>query len=150
MRQAKLPWLLFTLALVAIVVPIAQGTSSAKDPRVAGLLRRVTALEKHAAALDQQDAALQKAVDGLITKSNCIGVQGVVLRGQTANEGYLYKKATDDTNLYLQTAVDAPAQGETPQQLMAIVNPSCVTGSKSFSRAVNGWTSKTSAYHGAR
>src|SRR5947208_8395267 len=136
MRQAKLPWLLFVLALVAIVVPIAQGTSSAKDPRVAGLLKRVTALEKHS-------ATLQKAVDALVTKSNCIGVQGVVLRGQTANEGYLFKKATDETNLYLQTAVDAPAQGETPQQLMAIIDPSCVTGSKSFSRVGHAWTSRT-------
>ena len=142
MRQAKLPWLLFVLALVAIVVPIAQGTSSAKDPRVAGLVKRVTALEKHS-------AALQKAVDALITKSNCIGVQGVVLRGQTANEGYLYKKATDDTNLYFQTAIDAPAQGETPQQLMGVIDPKCVTGSKSFSRAGNAWTSKTSAYRAA-
>jgi len=143
MRQAKLPWLLFVLALVAIVVPIAQGTSSAKDPRVAGLVKRVAALEKH-------DAALQKAVNALITKSNCIGVQGVVLRGQTANEGYLYKKATDDTNLYFQTAVDAPAQGETPQQLMAIIDPACVTSSKSFSRVGHAWTSRTSVYGGAR
>jgi hypothetical protein len=142
MRQAKLPWLLFVLALVAIVVPIAQGTSSAKDPRVAGLLKRVTALEKH-------DAALQKAVAALITKSNCIGVQGVVLRGQTANEGYLFKKAGDETNLYLQTAVDAPATGETPQQLMAIIDPSCVTSTKAFARAGHVWTSKTSAYRGA-
>ena len=143
MRQAKLPWLLFVLALVAIVVPIAQGTSSAKDPRVAGLVKRVTALEKH-------DAALQKAVNALITKSNCIGVQGVVLRGQTANEGYLFKKATDDTNVYLQTAVDAPATGETPQQLMAIVDPACVTGSKAFSRVGHAWRSRTSVYGGAR
>jgi hypothetical protein len=143
MRQAKLPWLLFVLALVAIVVPIAQGTSSAKDPRVAGLLKRVTALEKHS-------AALQKAVDALITKSNCIGVQGVVLRGQTANEGYLYKKATDDTNLYFQTAIDAPAQGETPQQLMAVIDPSCVTSTKSFSRVGDAWTSKTSVYSRVR
>jgi hypothetical protein len=143
MRQAKLPWLLFMLALVAIVVPIAQGTSSAKDPRVAGLVKRVTALEKHS-------AALQKAVDALITKSNCIGIQGVVLRGQTANEGYLYKKATDETNLYFQTAIDAPAQGETPQQLMAVIDPQCVTpGSKSFFRVGHAWTSKTSAYRGA-
>ena len=143
MRQAKLPWLLFMLALVAIVVPIAQGTSSAKDPRVAGLLKRITALEK-------RDTTLEKAVDALITKSNCIGVQGVVLRGQATNEGYLFKKASDDTNLYLQTAVDAIAQGETPQQLMAVVNPQCVTGSKSFSRVGHAWTSKTSVYRAAR
>ena len=143
MRQAnKLPWLLFVLALVAIVVPIAQGTSAARDPRVPGLAKRVATLEK-------QNATLVKAVAALITKSNCIDVQGVVLRGTVANEGYLFKKASDNTNLYLQTAVDASAQGETPQELMAIINPQCVTGSKSFSRAGGAWTSKTSAYGAA-
>ena len=150
MRQAKLPWLLFVLALVAIVVPIAQGTSSAKDPRVAGLVKRLAAVEKRDTALEKRATTLEKAVDALITKSNCIGVQGVVLRGQASNEGYLFKKASDDTNLYLQTAVDAIAQGETPSQLMAVVNPQCVTGSKSFSRASHAWTSKTSVYGGAR
>ena len=39
MRRALIPWLLLGLALVAIVVPMAQGTSSAKDPRVAGLIK---------------------------------------------------------------------------------------------------------------
>jgi hypothetical protein len=143
MRQAKLPWLLFVLALVAIVVPIAQGTSTAKDPRVAGLTKRIAALEK-------RDTTLEKAVAALITKSNCLGVQGVVLRGQATNEGYLFKKATDETNVYLQTAVDAPLQGETPQQLMAVINPQCVTGSKSYARAGGAWKSRTSGYRAGR
>src|SRR5438270_6058178 len=135
MRQAKLPWLLFVLALVAIVVPMAQGTSAAKDPRVPGLIAKVN--------------TLQKAVAALIVKSNCIGVQPVVLRGMTANEGYLFKKATDDTNLYLQTAVDAPATGETPQQLMAVVDPKCVTGSKAFARSTSSWSSRSATYRAA-
>ena len=67
----------------------------------------------------------------------------------TANEGYLFKKATDDTNLYLQTAVDAPATGETPQQLMAVVDPKCVTGSKAFARSTSSWSSRSATYRAA-
>ena len=77
MRRAFIPWLLFALAVVALVVPIAQGTSSAKDPRVAGLIKKVN--------------TLQKQVNLLIVKANCLTTaQGVVLRGQAANEGYHY------------------------------------------------------------
>jgi hypothetical protein len=120
MRQAKLPWLLFVLALVAIVVPIAQGTSSAKDPRVAGLLRRVSALEK--------------AVNALGAKSNCISVVGISQFGTPSqNEGYMYKRAADPPGTFLvTTALDGAAQGQTPQLLMAVINPTCVTGSRTY------------------
>ena len=125
MRRALIPWLLLALALVAIAVPIAQGTSSAKDPRVAGLIKKVNALQKQVAALT--------------VKANCIGAQGVVLRGTPANQdGYLYKRAGDDTNLWLYTALDAPATGETPSALMATVNPSCVSGSRTLYRSSGG------------
>ena len=60
MRQAKLPWLLFVLALVAIVVPIAQGTSSAKDPRVPGLTKRVAALDRKSTRLNSSHRALSR------------------------------------------------------------------------------------------
>ena len=134
MRQAKLPWLLFVLALVAIVVPIAQGTSSAKDPRVAGLIKKVNVLQKQVAAL--------------IVKSNCIGVQGVVLRGTPASQdGYVYKRANDPTNLWLYTALDAPATGETPSALMAVVNPSCVTPSRALYRSGGGLTAHAAQYN---
>ena len=120
MRRA-LPWLLLGLALVSIVVPMAQGTSSAKDPRVPALQKRVTALEK--------------AVKALSAKSDCIGVQPVVLRGTPANQdGYVYTRAGDNTNLWLYTALDAPATGETPSALMAVVNPSCVTPNRALYR----------------
>ena len=82
MRRALIPWLLLGLALMAIVVPMAQGTSSAKDPRVAGLIKKVNVLQKQVAAL--------------IVKSNCIAAQGVVLRGTPASQdGYVYKRAAD-------------------------------------------------------
>jgi hypothetical protein len=124
MRRA-LPWLLFGLALVAIVVPMAQGTSSAKDPRVAGLIKQVNVLRKQVAALTQ--------------KSNCLGAQGVVLRGTPASqEGYVYKRAADPTPQWLYTALDAPATGETPSALFATVSSSCVTSSRAFYRSGGG------------
>ena len=132
MRRALIPWLLFGLALVAIVVPMAQGTSSAKDPRVAGLIKKVNVLQKQVAAL--------------IVKSNCIGVQGVVLRGTPASQdGYVYKRANDPTNLWLYTALDAPATDQekrTPSAFMAVVNPQCVTQSRALYRSGGGLTAR--------
>ena len=135
MRRALIPWLLFGLALVAVAVPIAQGTSSAKDPRVAGLTKRVSALEK--------------AVNGLINKSNCLGAQGIVLRGQAATTGYFY---TPDggTTLQLRTAFDAPVTGETPQGLFATVNPACVTPTRMLYHSSGAFTGKSVHYSGAR
>jgi hypothetical protein len=121
MRRAVIPWLLLGLALVAIVVPMAQGTSSAKDPRVAGLIKKVNVLQKQVAALTQ--------------RSKCIGYQGVVLRGTPASQdGYVYKRAPDPTPQWLYTALDAPATGETPTALFATVNASCVTSSRALYR----------------
>jgi hypothetical protein len=121
MRRALIPWLLLGLALVAIVVPMAQGTSSAKDPRVAGLIKKVN--------------VLQKQVAGLIVKSNCLGAQGVVLRGTpTSQDGYVYKRAADPSPQWIYTALDAPATGETPSALFATVNASCVTPSHALYR----------------
>jgi hypothetical protein len=122
MRRALIPWLLLGLALVAIVVPMAQGTSSAKDPRVAGLIKKVNVLQKQVAALT--------------VKSNCIGAQGVVLRGTPASQdGYVYKRAADAAPQWLYTALDAPATGETPSALFATLNASCVTPSRGLYRA---------------
>jgi hypothetical protein len=122
MRRALVPWLLLGLALVAIVVPMAQGTSSAKDPRVAGLIKKVNALQKQVAALT--------------IKSNCLGYQGVVLRGTPASQdGYVYKRAADAAPGWLYTALDAPATGETSSALFARVDPSCATSSRALYRA---------------
>ena len=119
MRRALIPWLLLGLALVAIVVPMAQGTSSAKDPRVAGLIKKVNVLQKQVAAL--------------IQKSNCLSAQGVVVRGTPASQdGYVYKRAADPTPQWLYTALDAPATGETPTALFARVDPACATSSRAL------------------
>src|SRR6266516_775064 len=106
MRRALIPWVLLGLAAVAIAVPMAQGTSSAKDPRVAGLIKKVNVLQKQVAALT--------------VKSNCIGIQGLQQFGAADNEGYLFQRATDPQGtVVLTTAIDYPVQGQTPQLLMA-------------------------------
>jgi hypothetical protein len=120
MRRA-LPWLLCIVAVAVIATPIAQGTSSAssaKDPRVAGLIKKVN--------------TLQKQVTVLIAKSNCLGVQGVVLRFSTTS-GYIFTPDAGAT-FQIRSAFDAPVTGETPQALFATINPSCVTGSNASYR----------------
>jgi hypothetical protein len=113
MRRALIPWLLFALALVAVAVPIAQGTSSAKDPRVAGLIKKVNALQKQVAVLT--------------ARSQCISAQGIQQFGAADNEGYLFQRATDPQGtVILTTALDFPVQGQPPQLLMATVDPKCV------------------------
>ena len=125
MRRA-LPWLLCVVAVAVIVAPMAQGTSSAKDPRVAGLIAKVNGLQTKVTALQTQ-------MTTLIGKTNCLGSQAVVLRGTPAQQdGYLYSKAGDSTNLYLRTAFDAAAAGEAPSGFMATVASTCVTPSNSF------------------
>ena len=121
MRRALIPWLLFALALVAVAVPIAQGTSSAKDPRVAGLIKKVNALSKQVAALT--------------ARSKCISAQGIQQFGAGDNEGYLFQRATDPQGtIILTTAIDYPEQGQTPQLLMATVDPACVGTSRTLYR----------------
>jgi hypothetical protein len=136
MRRALIPWLLFGLALVAVAVPIAEGTSSAKDPRVAGLIKKVNALTKRVAVLE--------------VRSACISVTGITSYGVPAqNDGYLYKRANDAENLYLETAVDFTEQGGTPQALMAVVDPKCVTGSRTLYRAAPSRGHKSAVYRGS-
>jgi outer membrane murein-binding lipoprotein Lpp len=139
-RQTKYALLLVMLALAAVAVPIAGGTSTAKDPRVAGLTKKVNSLTKSVNALRgsvttlqtdlataQTDVAtLKTQMATVTTKANCItGAARVVLRGAGPNDGYLY--TPDNQNLVLESAYDAPLQGEAPSFLAATVNPQCVT-----------------------
>jgi hypothetical protein len=137
MRRALIPWLLFGLALVAIAVPIAEGTSSAKDPRVAGLIKKVNALQKRVAALE--------------VRSACISVTGVTSYGAPSqNDGYLYHRAADPADtLVLTTSLDFTEQGGTPSALMAVVDPKCVTGSRTLYRAAPAPARKTAVYRGS-
>jgi hypothetical protein len=134
MRRALIPWVLFGLALVAIAVPMAQGTTSAKDPRVAGLIKKVNALTKRVAVLE--------------TRSACISVVGIAQFGAPAQaDGYMYKRAADQPGSFINTtALDGVAQGQTAQLLMAVVDPKCVTGSRTLYRTARAPTHRTAVY----
>ena len=136
MRRALIPWLLFGLALVAVAVPIAQGTSSAKDPRVAGLIKKVNALTKRVAVLE--------------VRSACITVTGVTSYGApTQNDGYLYHRATDPSGQnILTTALDFTEQNGTPHALMAVVDPKCVSG-RTLYRTTSLRGHKSAAFRGS-
>ena len=82
------------VALAAIAVPIAEGTSSAKDPRVPALARKVAVLQGNVAALKDDVATLQKSLsavkkqaDALATKADCLGVRGAVQRSDGVRGG---------------------------------------------------------------
>ena len=135
MRNARYAWLLFVLALAAIAVPIAEGTPSAKDPRVPALARKVAVLQGNVAALKDDVATLQKSLsavkkqaDTLATNAGCLGVQGAVQRGDGVREGYVYT-TNGGSDTQLGTAIDTPDQGETPDFLLAVVDPQCAAGS---------------------
>jgi hypothetical protein len=117
---------------------MAQGTASAKDPRVGGLIAKVNALQAAVTGLQQQVTTLKTQSDALVTKSACFKAQGVVLRGTAANDGYVYKRASDPSNLYLYSAFDAPDQGEAPQLYFATVASTCVTASYNLRAALKG------------
>jgi hypothetical protein len=136
--QAKYVLLLVAVAVIAVAVPIAQGTTSAKDPRVTKLIKQVNALKSQVSSL-QSDvgtlksnvATLTQAGTSLQADITCLkhGAVGVIGRGKGANEGYLFKRANDDVNVYLAEALDVTAQGETPDAIFPSLDPSCV---KSF------------------
>ena len=106
-------------------IPNAMPFVSAKDPRVPGLIKQVNVLRKQVAAL--------------VVKSNCLGAQGVVLRGTPASQdGYVYKRAADPAPQWLSTALDAPATGETPTALLARVDPACAAPSRALYRSGGG------------
>jgi hypothetical protein len=119
MKRLKYPLGLLACLLVSAAVPLAYGSEAAKDPRVPALIAKVN--------------SLQKQVNALTVKSNCLGIQGLQQFGQAQGEGYLYHNAADPPNvLVLTSALDFPEQGQTPQMLMAIVDPKCVSTSRAL------------------
>jgi hypothetical protein len=127
MRRALLLSLLFVLALVTIAGPLPEGASAAKDPRVAGLIKKVNALTKRVAVLRVREKALRKRERVLTAKWNCLGAQGVILRGTSPNEGYMYQASGGPTRL--RSAFDLPAPGEPLFGSFATVRPSCLGAS---------------------
>jgi hypothetical protein len=108
----KTPWLLLVLALAAIAVPLAQGTSGATDPRVAGLIRKVN--------------TLQRQVNTLNARLGCMNNIAPVSRyGGLPAEGYLYQR-TGETTTRIEAALDITEEGAAPNMLIPTVNPQCV------------------------
>jgi len=149
MAQAKYMLLLVVAAAVVAAVPVAQGTTSAKDPRVTKLTKQVNALKKRVGSLESDvsslksdvgslksdlaslttdEATVKQSVGTLQTGLGCLQYKalGVTQYGTASNEGFLYARAAD---LFLVTALDVTASGQTPQFWVNEVNPSCV---KSF------------------
>jgi hypothetical protein len=161
--QAKYVLLLVVVAAIAVAVPIAQGTTAAKDPRVTKLTKQVNALTKQVKALKTQVGSLGEDVSSLksdvgtlksnvaslttddtnakqaiTTLQNLVGClqkpEGgykplpVTQYGTASGEGYVYATG-NGANLFLHTALDVTASGQTPQLWLALVNPSCVKSS---------------------
>jgi outer membrane murein-binding lipoprotein Lpp len=156
MVRGKYVLLLLAVAAVAVTVPIAQGTTGAKDPRVTKLTKQVSALKTRVgslestvgtlktdnaalksdvatlkadvAALKTSVGSLQTSQQAMQTDISCVrfAATPVVLRGQASDDGYLFKRSGDTTNIWLYTAMDTANQGETPGAWLAMVNPSCL------------------------
>jgi outer membrane murein-binding lipoprotein Lpp len=144
MGRTKLLLLLGGMAAIAVTVPIAQGTTAAKDPRVGGLIKKVNALQASVRSLQSDIGSLKSDVGALTSdvsalKQTVATLQGnmsclqykvlpVSQYGTASGEGYVY--ATDSgANLFLVTALDVTQSGQTPGAWVDVVNPSCV---KSF------------------
>lgn len=110
------------LVVVLVAVVAVQFASSATTQSSKSIPARVKALEAKVKTLKTSVATLQ-------TRADCLGAQGVTQWGNpAAGQGYIY---TNDggTTAVITTALDFPAQGQTPTFFAATVNPSCVSGS---------------------
>jgi outer membrane murein-binding lipoprotein Lpp len=139
MRQGKY-LLLLAVAAIAVSVPIAQGTTAAKDPRVTKLIKTVNALKGQVASLQSDADALRSEVDGLKQTAttlttglnslqNCVRYKvAPVTQYGTGTQGYLYGDRNQFTgDIFFTTALDFTQQGQTPQAYFVEMNPSCVS-----------------------
>jgi hypothetical protein len=118
MKRLRFPLGLLACLLVSAAVPLAYGSAAAKDPRVPGLIARVGKLESDVKTLKVVAAGVLSCLD----KVAPVKVYG----NPTQNEGYMYRKASDPTNLYLTSALDFAAQGDQPDGIVQLVEPSCI------------------------
>jgi hypothetical protein len=152
--QTKYVLLLVAVAAIAVAVPIAQGTTSAKDPRVTKLIKQVNALKSQVSTL-QSDVGTLKSNVATITQAGaslqadvtCLkhGAVSVIDRGKATDEGYLYKRANDNT-IYLYEGLDFVAQGETADAIFPSLDPSCVKTFHTLAVRSAARTERLSAY----
>lgn len=154
MVRQKPVLLLVAVAAIAVTVPIAQGTTAAKDPRVTKLTKQVNALKTRVGALEGNVSSLTSDVSSLKSQVASLTTDDTNLKqtattlqngltclqykalpvtqyGTASGEGYVYATG-NGASLYLDTALDVTASGQTPQFWLAELNPACV---KSFERA---------------
>jgi hypothetical protein len=112
---------LVAFAVLAIAVPFAQSSPSGTPQRLAKLEKQVRVLRAQMKTVRLQVACIN-------------GVAGVTSYGVPSNsEGYKYQRAGTPPSEIITTGVDFTQQGETPQVLVAAVNPKCVTARSSYS-----------------
>jgi hypothetical protein len=119
MGRAKYVLVLCAVAAVVAAVPIAQGTSD-KTPtaRIAALEAKVTKLQKQVSTLGAVAGCLTFKFAGV---TQYPAEPTVVQQG----EGYLYRRVSDQATV-VTTALDYQTQGQTPDLIVAAVNPQCV------------------------
>ena len=134
MGRAKYVLVLCAVAAVAAAVPIAQGTSD-KTPtaRIAALEAKVTRLQKQVSTLGAVAGCLTFQFAGV---TQYPADTNVVSQG----EGYLYRRMSDQA-VVVTTALDYQTQGQTPDLIVAAVNPKCVTPAAKV-RAASGATAR--------
>src|SRR5438552_12524715 len=91
MWQARYLLLLVGVAAIAVTVPIAQGTTAAKDPRVTKLTKQVSALKTRVGSLESQVGALKADVGTLKSdvgslKTDVAGLKPVVSALQSGQQ----------------------------------------------------------------
>jgi prophage DNA circulation protein len=152
MKHGRYLLLLIALAAIAVAVPIAQGTTAAKDPRVTKLIKQVNVLKGQVASLQSDVSTLKNDVatvqqtattvqNGLTTLQGCVKYKALPVAdyGNGSTEGYVYAK-NSGADILLTSALDVTPQGTTPQAYLAEVNPSCVSAAVRSTAAASGRT----------
>jgi hypothetical protein len=137
MRQPTyLLLLLLAVAAVAVAVPIAQGTTAAKDPRVPGLIRTVNTLKGQVASLQSDVDDLRQTAttltEGLSSLQKCVKYQvAPITRYGNNTTGYFYGDANQFTGeFFVTSALDFTQAGDTASAYVAKVNPTCVNSAR--------------------
>jgi prophage DNA circulation protein len=150
MKQFRHLLLLIALVAVAVAVPIAQGTTAAKDPRVTKLIKQVNALKGQVTSLQSDVSSLKNDVatlqqgattvqNGLSALQSCVKYKAMPVAdyGNGSTEGYVYAR-NSGADIILTSALDVTPQGATPQAYLAEVNPSCVSAATRSTAAASG------------
>jgi len=125
MKTGLMTKLFAGLVVVLVAVVAAQFASSATSTSSKSIPARVKALEAKMRSLSASVKTLKGQVATLEARSACLAAQGLTQWGNpAASQGYVY--TNDGSTFVITTALDFPAQGQTPTFFAASINPSCV------------------------